>query len=67
MLCKSCGETQTEFTVEMCVHLPGRENLDQSAVFVFPKVSICQGCGAANFVVADAELELLNLHSAKAS
>jgi hypothetical protein len=67
MLCKSCGETQTEFTVEMCVHLAGRENLDHPAVFIFPKVSICQRCGAADFVVADDELELLNTPFHKAS
>ena len=67
MLCKSCGETQTEFTVEMCVHLPGCENLNQPPIFIFPKVSICQRCGAADFVVADTELELLKPHFIKAS
>jgi hypothetical protein len=58
--CKSCRSNQRKkFTAEVAIHFPGPENLDQPAIFLFPKLSICLQCGKAEFAVPESELRLL--------
>jgi hypothetical protein len=60
MACRSCGsEKQTEFGAEMLIHFPGRKGLDKPAVWVFPKLVVCFGCGLTLFRTPEAELRLL--------
>jgi len=52
MGCKFCKSPDLRvFTAEMNIHFPGRENLDQPSVWVFPPVTICLHCGHAEFMV----------------
>jgi hypothetical protein len=60
MACKSCGsESQSKFTAEMAIHLPGLKNIDQPPVWVFPELKVCTVCGNTEFVVPPAELRVL--------
>jgi hypothetical protein len=57
MPCKSCGSAnQSKFTGEIAIHFPGLKNIDKAAVWVFPQLVICLHCGAAEFLVPQAEL-----------
>lgn len=61
MKCNPCArENQKKFRTETAIHLPGREGLNQSAVFVFVEISICAKCGKAEFTIPESELRLLN-------
>ena len=56
-----------EFAGEICLHFPGGlESLNKPLVWAFPKVVVCLDCGAAQFSVPDAELQLIqdNLEAA---
>ena len=47
--CKHCGSSYlTDFATEACIHVPGRENLNVPAVFVFPRLAICLDCGTVS-------------------
>ena len=60
MPCKSCGSVnQKEFNVEMAIHLPGLQDIDKPAVWVFSGVVVCLDCGNAEFAVPEAELRKL--------
>ena len=60
MACDSCGsEKQDEFTAEVNIHLPGRKGLDQPAVWAFPTLEVCLGCGRTLFTIPEPELRLL--------
>jgi hypothetical protein len=60
MACVSCGsEAQTEFPAEMIIHFPGREGYDKPVVPVFPKLTVCFGCGSTLFAVPENELHQL--------
>jgi len=60
MTCQACGsERLRTFDGEMALHFPGLEGLDEPIVWVFPKVLVCLNCGAAQFVVPEAELSVL--------
>jgi hypothetical protein len=60
MACVSCGsEKQKQFSAEMNIHFPGREGLDKPAVWVFPKLVVCFGCGSTLFAIPEPELDLL--------
>jgi hypothetical protein len=63
MACKLCGGNQAQFPAEVCIHFPGRENLDKPPVFEFPKVLICLECGFASFKVSETHLTLLADHT----
>ena len=63
--CKSClQEDQKAFNGEIAIHFPGLEGLHKPIVWVFPKVVVCLNCGAAEFVVSEAELQSLRNHEA---
>jgi hypothetical protein len=56
-LCKACGSSnQSKFGTEICIHLPGRENLDKPHVFVFPELTVCLDCGFTEFTISESEL-----------
>jgi hypothetical protein len=60
MFCPSCqSRNQAEFTAEMIVHFSGLKNIDKPGVWLFPKVSICLGCGNSRFSTPKTELALL--------
>jgi hypothetical protein len=43
----------------MGIHFPGLKNIDKSVVWVFPDLVVCLDCGAAEFVVPEAQLRVL--------
>ena len=47
------------FNGEVAIHFPGREGLTKPIVWVFPKLTICFDCGAAQFKVPKTELQVL--------
>jgi len=57
MLCAS--RNQTELAAEMNVHLPGLQKLDETGIFVFPKLLVCMDCGFSRFTMPASELALL--------
>jgi hypothetical protein len=58
--CRSCGSAnQRKFIGEMGIRSPGLRNIDKPTVWVFPQLIVCLDCGAAEFVVPEAELSLL--------
>ena len=60
MACGSCGsEKQTEFGAEMNIHFSGRKGLDKPAVWVYPKLVVCFGCGSTLFAIPKNELRVL--------
>lgn len=60
-LCERCGSGHiADFGAEVCMHLPGIENLTGPHEFVFPKLAICLECGSASgFVIPDEQLRKL--------
>lgn len=64
MSCNSCHPAKRRFTAEVCIHLPGLENLDTPTVLVFPSLDVCLDCGIAEFAIDREELQKLqNSHS----
>ena len=63
-MCGACGSevNQAELDAEVCIHLPGFENLDTPPVFVFAKLSVCLDCGASMFATPETELLLIRKH-----
>jgi hypothetical protein len=60
MACALCGsEKQAEFGAETNIHFPGLKGLDMPAVWVFPSLTVCFSCGAAQFVLPETELRIL--------
>jgi hypothetical protein len=60
MSCPACASgNQSEFPVEMIIHLGGLKNLDNPGVRAFPKLSICLDCGFSQFTVPETELLML--------
>ena len=60
MRCNSCGSVNLgKFIAEMGIRSPGLKGLDKPVVWVFPELIVCLDCGAAEFVVAEAELRVL--------
>ena len=57
MSCRSCqSETQRTFTAEMLIHFPGREGLDKTPVWAFPKLVVCLDCGFTELRLEEREL-----------
>jgi len=60
MICNACGSDRlSKFNGELAIHLPGWKGLIENIVWVFPKILVCLNCGAAQFVVPEAELSTL--------
>jgi len=60
MSCPSCHSPMNrEFTAEINIHFPGLSGLDKPTVWVFPRLSVCLGCGCAQFKIPDEELKQL--------
>ena len=60
MPCKSCfSVNRKKFGAEMGIHFLGLKNIDKPIVWVFPELVVCLDCGAAEFVVPEAELREL--------
>jgi hypothetical protein len=60
MPCNSCGsESLGKFTAEIAIHLPGLKNIAEPAVWVFPEIVVCLGCGTAQFDLPEAKLREL--------
>jgi len=60
MSCPSCySPMNSEFTAEINIHFPGLSGLDKPTIWVFPRLSLCLGCGSAQFKIPDAELKQL--------
>ena len=68
MRCNSCGSVdQKKFIGEMGIRSQGLNGLNKPIVFVFPQLVVCMDCGAAEFVMPEAELrELAKGESAEA-
>lgn len=43
----------------MNIHFPGMKGIDIPSVWLFPKVFVCMDCGAAQFLVPEAEKKQL--------
>lgn len=41
------------------MHFTRPKNMDESIVWVFPKVLVCLNCGTAEFVIPEEQLRLL--------
>lgn len=60
MKCKEChSNRQSVLNGEVAIHFSGREGLDKSLVFVFPKLVICFDCGFTEFTTPKKELQVL--------
>lgn len=60
MACKGChSDKQSVFNGEIAIHFPGRDGLNKSIVWVFPKLVVCLHCGFAEFAVPERELQVL--------
>ncbi len=60
MVCRSCqAKNVKEFSAEINIHFPAQEGLDKPAVFVFPKLVVCLGCGFTYFTLPDPKLRQL--------
>ena len=58
--CSSCSSKQYQlFNAEMAVHFPGLDGLDKPIVCVFPQITVCMDCGAAQFRLPERELQVL--------
>ena len=65
MSCKSCGSDNLyQFGAKIAIHFPGREGLDKPHVHVSTDIGVCLNCGAAQFVIQEAELRLLQKSNA---
>jgi hypothetical protein len=60
MSCRSCSSnSQKEFGSEIIIHVSGLKSLDKPSVMVFPKVTVCLGCGLTEFFVPEERLRRL--------
>jgi hypothetical protein len=66
MSCPSCASgNQSEFPVEMIIHLTGLKNVNNPCVLLFPKLLVCLDCDFLQYKVPGAELRLLGGESSK--
>jgi hypothetical protein len=55
--CRAYGSTELRtYDSELALRAPGRGNLDERALFLFPQIPVCRDCGAARFTVPVSEL-----------
>jgi len=66
MSCPACASSnQSEFPVEMIIHLPGIKNVNNPGVLLFPRLLVCLDCGFLRYIVPASELTLLGRRSSK--
>lgn len=66
MSCPSCASSnQSEFPVEMIIHLTGLKNVNNLGVLLFPRLLVCLDCGFLQYNVPESELPLLGRRSSK--
>ncbi len=66
MSCPSCASgNQSEFPVEMVIHLTGLKNVNNPGVLLFPRLLVCLDCGFFRYKVPASELLLLETGSSK--
>ena len=58
-MCQCASTSHRKFIAEMGIRSPGLKNIDKAPVWVFPELVVCLHCGAAEFVVSEAELSVL--------
>lgn len=61
MKCQRCGTSPAArpFNGELALHFPGLDGLTKPIIWVFPRVLVCLGCGFAEFVVPDEQVQML--------
>src|SRR5215471_5612937 len=58
--CPSCSSPMNrEYTAEINIHFPGPSGFDKPTIWVFPRLSVCLGCGCAQFTIPDGKLKQL--------
>ena len=66
MSCTRCLSLhETELNTEINLHFSGLTDMDDSGIFVFPKVLVCLDCGLSQFIVGESELAQIVDRSAK--
>lgn len=67
--CERCrSRYRADFGSEMCIHIPGIENLTVPHVIVFPTLSICLECGCiSGFAIPEEQLRQLRKYVRKGS
>ncbi len=59
-ICKDCASTDlTELDAKVNIHFRGLKALNKPAIFVFPKLVVCLGCGLTQFKLEGQQAELL--------
>jgi hypothetical protein len=60
MNCTRCGSSDLRgFNGEIAIHFPGLENVEKPIVSVFPKMTLCLGCGLVQFELPPEQLTQL--------
>jgi hypothetical protein len=60
MTCQQCSTNrQHAFKSEVAIHPPESETSHESSILVFPTLSVCLHCGAAEFIIPKEELDQL--------
>jgi hypothetical protein len=60
MSCKACkSDNDRVFNGEVAIHFPGLKGVDLPFVWVFPRLTVCLGCGIAEFEIPQKELQVL--------
>jgi hypothetical protein len=60
MSCPACASgKQMSFSAEMMLHSPGRKNLANPGVWLFPKLLVCLDCGVSLFTIPEPKRGLL--------
>jgi len=58
--CTRCSsDRQQMFNSEIAIHFPGLDGLDKPIVLVFPRLSVCLGCGLTEFTIPERELGIV--------
>ena len=67
--CEQCGSSyRADFGTEVCIHIPGIENLTVPHELLFPKLAICLECGSVSgFTIPQEQLRKLRERVKKGS
>jgi len=63
-VCERCSSSHRgEFPAEICIHVPGPEELNLPPLFVFPRLAICLDCGrVSGFEISNERVTELREH-----